>query len=210
MLKPLQQWIRRQVYRQAHQNNRLVGLYRRFCRPFGAEWALYLQRWGGFYAMGHGCVINMNVTITDPAYVRLGNNVHLSGCTLFGHDGSVNMVNQAFGLNLDHVGKIDIRDNVFIGHQAIILPGVTIGPNAIVAANSVVTRDVPPNSVVGGVPAKVLCTLDEWIGRTQAANRDMPWAAEFAKRSHVLEPESAELRAARIQAFFGEGIDHAY
>lgn len=209
MLKPLKQWLSQYVYKQAHEKNRLVGLYRRICQPFGAEWAMYMQRWGGFYAMGTDCAINMNVTITDPAYVSLGNNVHLTGCTLFGHDGSVNMVNLAFDLNLDFVGKIDIRDNVFIGHQAIILPGVTIGPNAIVAANSVVSRDVPPNSVVGGVPAKVLCTLDEWITRTQAANRDMPWAAEFAKRNHVLEPETTELRAARVAVFFGKEAHHA-
>ncbi|QLG89839.1 acyltransferase [Chitinibacter bivalviorum] len=202
--------IRQVVYQQAHDHKRLVGLYRRLCRPFGLEWAQFLKRWGGFQAIGEHCAINMNVTITDPAYVKLGNNVHLSGCTLFGHDGSVNMVNQAFGLNLDHVGKIDIRDNVFIGHQAIVLPGVTIGPNAIVAANSVVTRDVPPNTVVGGVPAKVLCTLSEWIARTQKANTDMPWAEEFAKRQHVLEPESSALRAARLQAFFGEGAHHAH
>ncbi|MGL4995199.1 MAG: acyltransferase [Deefgea sp.] len=202
--------IKSLVYQQAHQHKRLVGLYRRICHPFGAEWAAYLKRWGGFYAMGEDCAINMNVTFTDPAYVKLGNNVHLSGCTLFGHDGSVNMVNQAFGLNLDHVGKIDICDNVFIGHQVIVLPGVTIGPNAIVAANSVVTRDVPPNSVVGGIPAKVLCSLDEWIQRTQAANANLPWANEFAQRQHGLEPESSALRVARIQAFFGEGVHHAH
>jgi hypothetical protein len=54
--------------------------------------------------------------------------VRLSGCTLFGHDGSVNMLEPAFGLKLDRVGKIDIRDNVVIGHGAIVLPGATIGP----------------------------------------------------------------------------------
>jgi acetyltransferase-like isoleucine patch superfamily enzyme len=210
MLKLALQLIRHFVYRQAHDHKRCVGLYRRMCRPFGSEWAAYLKRWGGFYAMGEHCVINTNVTITDPGYVRLGNNVHLSGCTLFGHDGSVNMVNQALGLNLDHVGKIDIRDNVFIGHQAIVLPGVTIGPNAIIAANSVVTRDIPANAVVGGIPAKVICSLEEWVQRSQAANQKLPWANEFAQRQHVLEPESPALRMARIQAFFGEGEQHVH
>ena len=210
MFKGMRNLLRRYVSRQAIEHNRFVGLYRRLCQPMGCEWARYLKRWGGFYAMGEQCVINMNVVITDPSYLKLGQNIHLSGCTLFGHDGSVNMVNQALGLNLDHVGKIDIRDNVFIGHQAIVLPGVTIGPNAIVAANSVVTRDVPPNSVVGGVPAKVLCSLTEWIQRTQAANANLPWANEFAQRQHGLEPESPALRVARIHAFFGEGVHHAH
>lgn len=54
-------------------------------------------------------------------------------------------------------------DNVFIGSGTKILYNVRIGPNAIVAAGSVVTRDVSPNSVVGGVPARVICTFDEYI-----------------------------------------------
>ena len=49
-----------------------------------------------------------------------------------------------------------INDNVWVGHSAIILKGVTIGTGAVVAANAVVTRDVPPYSIVGGVPAKVI------------------------------------------------------
>ena len=112
--------------------------------------------------MGEQCSINTNVVITDPAYTRFGNNVRLTGCILFGHDGSVNMLNCAYGLKLDRVGKVDIRDNVFVGHGAIVLPGVTIGPNAIVAAGSVVNHDVPPGSIVAGVPALVVGKLTAW------------------------------------------------
>lgn len=56
---------------------------------------------------------------------------------------------------------IVIRNNVWIGSNATILPGVTIGDNAIVAAGAVVTKDIPANTVVGGVPAKVLKMIDE-------------------------------------------------
>src|ERR1041385_4289336 len=125
-------------------------LYSKICRPNGEEWAAYLKRRGVLHSIGDYCYIQTNVTFTDPKYVRLGNNVRMSGCILFGHDGSVNMINRAFGLKLDRVGKIDVRDNVFIGHGAIILPGVTIGPNAIIAAGTIVSRDVPPDSVVAG------------------------------------------------------------
>jgi acetyltransferase-like isoleucine patch superfamily enzyme len=52
-----------------------------------------------------------------------------------------------------------IGDDVWIGANAVILPGVTIGRHCVVAAGAVVTKDVPDNTVVGGVPAKVLKTL---------------------------------------------------
>jgi acetyltransferase-like isoleucine patch superfamily enzyme len=64
--------------------------------------------------------------------------VRIATCMILGHDGTVNMINRALGLHLDSVGKIDIRDNVYIGYHAVVLPGVTIGPNAIVSAGSVV------------------------------------------------------------------------
>ena len=55
--------------------------------------------------------------------------------------------------------SIVVKYNAWIGAAATILPGVTIGENAVVAAGAVVTSDVPPNTVVGGVPAKVIKTL---------------------------------------------------
>ena len=58
--------------------------------------------------------------------------------------------------NLFHFGKVTIKENAWICIGAIICPGVTIGKNAVVAAGSVVTKDVPDNVVVGGVPAKVI------------------------------------------------------
>jgi len=70
------------------------------------------------------------------------------------------MLNRAYGVKLDSVGKIDIRDNVFVGYGAIVMPNVTIGPNAIVAAGAVVMRgDYPDNSLIAGNPAKVIRTL---------------------------------------------------
>ena len=51
---------------------------------------------------------------------------------------------------------IIIKDNVWIGMSAIILKGVTVGEGAIVAAGSVVTKDVPPHTIVAGVPARVI------------------------------------------------------
>lgn len=63
------------------------------------------------------------------------------------------------------VGKVRILDRCFIGQRAIILPGVTIGPDSIVGAGSVVTKDVPPRTVVAGSPARQVATLDEYLAK---------------------------------------------
>ncbi len=186
----------------AHRHNRLVGAYRRFVKPDGEAWARYLRRHGGLHAVGEHCSVQTNVTITDPAHVRLGNNVRLSGCTLFGHDGAVNMVKRAFGVSVDAVGAIDIRDNVFIGHQAIVMPGVTIGPNAIVAAGAVVTKDVPPNSVVAGTPAKTVGTLEAYVARRLQQTARLPWRDHPQLAASYRGPASADLQSARSAHFF--------
>ena len=64
--------------------------------------------------------------------------------------------------DLNVFGKIEIKDNCFIGINSIIMPNVTIGPNAVVGAGAVVTKDVPANTVVAGVPARVICSADEY------------------------------------------------
>jgi acetyltransferase-like isoleucine patch superfamily enzyme len=193
----------RMARKTALRSGRLAGLWRKLQPPNGEDWAQYLRRFGGLYAMGERCSIQTNVVITDPSYVRLGNNVRLSGCTLFGHDGVVNMLRNAYGGEIDRVGKIDIRDNVFIGHQAIVMPGVTIGPDAVVAANSVVTRDVPPGAVVGGVPAKVIGSTAELHALYVQKTRSLPWTDLLAQRADPGEPASPALQARRIRHFFG-------
>ncbi|MBQ8541048.1 MAG: acyltransferase [Clostridia bacterium] len=67
-----------------------------------------------------------------------------------------------------YVGCIEIHENVFVGAGARILPNVSIGPNAIVAAGAVVTSDVPPGTVVGGVPAKVIGSFDDVMSKRKA------------------------------------------
>jgi acetyltransferase-like isoleucine patch superfamily enzyme len=196
--------FKQMLARFALSSGRLVGLYRRLCRPTGFQWARYLKERGGLYAMGEGCCIQTNVVFTDPGHVRLGDNVHLSGCTLFGHDGAVNMIKQSTGVRLDRVGKIDIRDNVFVGHQAIIMPGVTIGPNAIVGAGAVVTSDVPPDSVVGGVPARRICSLATYAARCAEETDALPWRDHPNLAPTYFGGAHADLTEARKRHFFSQ------
>ena len=190
----------------AFRHGRAVGFYRKTCSPNGDEWAEFLRLHGSLHAMGTHVSIQTNVTITDPKYVRLGNNVRLSGCVLFGHDGSVNMLNRAFGIKLDRVGKVDILDNVFIGHGAIVLPGVTIGPNAIVAAGAVVSSDVEPDSVYGGVPARRICSLLQLVDKMRRDSDAYPWKPLIAQRRGDFDAAMQPvLDRMRVEAFFSAG-----
>ena len=129
-------FARKMIRYLAFKYGKFPNWYRRICRPRSDEYAEYLRRHGNFYEIGNNCTILPSTVFTDPQYVRIGNNVHFSDCTLISHDGSVGMLDRAYNIKVDSVGKIDILDNVFIGFGAIILPDVTIGPNAIVAAGS--------------------------------------------------------------------------
>jgi acetyltransferase-like isoleucine patch superfamily enzyme len=190
----------------AMRHGRARGLWVRLCRPGNAEYTEFLRRHGGFRAIGRDSYINRDATVTDPAYVRLGDNVTLATCALIGHDASSAVVGRAVGRRFDAVGKIDIRDNVFIGHGAIVLPGVTIGPNAIVAAGAVVTRDVPPGTVVGGVPARPIGTFDAYAGRLEAQTRAYPWAHLIEAREGDYDPAlEPTLRRLRVEHFYGTG-----
>ncbi|OGF50573.1 MAG: hypothetical protein A2231_10020 [Candidatus Firestonebacteria bacterium RIFOXYA2_FULL_40_8] len=114
--------------------------------------------------IGEGTVIYNNVLFgfgaDGPDPVKIGKNCCLTGCSILGHDASTN---KFLGIKPSIRKPVVIEDNCFIGLQAIILMGVTVGANSIVGAGAVVTKDVPPGSVVGGNPAKVICTTKKLV-----------------------------------------------
>jgi maltose O-acetyltransferase len=71
-------------------------------------------------------------------------------------------------VGITRIGRITIESNCFIGDSAVVLPGVRIGPDSIVGAGSVVVKDIPPRTVAGGNPAKVICGLDEFLAKHNA------------------------------------------
>lgn len=99
---------------------------------------------------------------SEPYLISIGNHVTITnGVSFITHDGGVWVLRDEFP-DIDYIRPIIIHDNCFIGINAIILPGVTIGPNSIVGAGSVVTKSVSPNSVVAGVPARAIKSLEEY------------------------------------------------
>lgn len=128
---------------------------------------------------------------TEPYMVKVGKDCLLSSNISFlTHDGGIKVLNSLkyFGdVAMDKVGAITVGDNCFIGNSAKIMPGVTIGDNVIVGTGAIVTKDVPSNCIVAGVPAKVICTLDEYYQKN--LKRFIPTARMSAeeKKKYILE-----------------------
>lgn len=114
--------------------------------------------------VGDEFLANYRVTILDIAEVRMGNNVWIGPNTLIT---TINHPMTPSGRR-KHLGiakPIIIGDDVWIGGNVTIVAGVHIGNNVVVAAGAVVTKDVPDNSLVGGVPAKWIRTLEDDVER---------------------------------------------
>lgn len=99
---------------------------------------------------------------TEPWCITLGDNVHITNNVQFiTHDGGT-LVFRKYTPDLEITKPIKVGNDVYIGINTIILPGVTIGNKCIIAAGSVVTKNVPDNSVVGGAPAKYIKSSDDY------------------------------------------------
>ena len=110
--------------------------------------------------VGDNFLANYNVTILDRGKVVIGNNVLLApGVLITTVNHSLSRKGRRDGLCT--AKPVTIGDDVWIGGNVTVLPGVTIGDNVIVAAGAVVTKDIPSNSIAAGVPAKVIRTADE-------------------------------------------------
>ena len=116
--------------------------------------------WPPFYCdFGQGVVIGERVFINAGCFFQAQGGVTIGNDVLIGHKVVLATIDHGLDPNQRHVhelGSIKIEDKVWIGANATICRGVTIGFGAVVAAGAVVTKDVPPMTVVGGVPAKVL------------------------------------------------------
>ena len=109
----------------------------------------------GDVIIGDHTRIGLHNTIIGP--VEIGNNVNLAqGITVTALNHNFSDANKRIDEQGVSTNPVTIEDDVWVGANAVILPGVTIGEHCVVAAGAVVTKDVPPHSLVAGVPAKVI------------------------------------------------------
>lgn len=118
---------------------------------------------GGIRKLGEGLKIGNNVGIAQNAFIQVRGKVIIEDNVIFGPNVSIFSENHIFDnpdLPVNVQGEtrkgVTIKSGVWIGTRAVVLDGVTIGKNSVVAAGSVVTKDVEPYCIVGGIPAKLI------------------------------------------------------
>lgn len=119
--------------------------------------------------IGKNCLIDTRYFSAEPYLITIGDNVQLTHCVSIHTHGGGQAIRQQHP-DFDIFGKVVIEDWAYIGAFSQIMPGVTIGEGALVAAGSVVTKSVAPHTVVGGNPARYICTTEEYYERNKKYN----------------------------------------
>lgn len=142
--------------------------------------------------IGTGCRIYSLNFGSEPFLIEIGDNVTITmGVQFITHDGSGYLFTDSEGRRFKY-NKILIKDNVFVGVNSIIMPGVIIEKNVIVAAGSVVTKSIPSGYIVGGVPAKIIgkfedlknIALSSWVSKKDI----MPYLPYKERITNVCDP----------------------
>lgn len=127
--------------------------------------AKYFRKQGA--QIGEGCAFQVFSLGMEPYLISIGNNVWVSSGVIFHtHDGAAGWVTRRECPDAQLFGKIVVEDNCFIGVNAQLFRDVRIGENSIVGAGSVVITDVKPNSIVMGIPARVIGSTTKYIEKS--------------------------------------------
>jgi len=135
--------------------------------------------------IGKNCLISTRNWSSEPYLITIGNHVQVThGVSIHTHGGG-NAIRKTHP-NFDVFGKVVIEDWAYIGAHSQIMPGVTIGEGALVAAGSVVTKSVPPHTAVGGNPARYICTVEEYYERNKQYNVNTKGLSWKEKKNKLL------------------------
>lgn len=104
---------------------------------------------------------------SEPWIITMGNNIHITdGVRFITHDGGTLLYRERVP-DLEITKPIKLGNNIYIGNNAIIMPGVIVGDNVVIGAGAVVTKNIPSNSVAVGIPARVIKSADEYFQKLQ-------------------------------------------
>lgn len=141
--------------------------------------------------IGNNCKIHGTIYWpSEPYLIEIGDNVRITdGVRFITHDGGVYVLRNKYDdmKNADIFGKIIVGNNVHIGVNSIIMPGVKIGDNCIIGCGAVVTHDVPNDTIVGGVPAKKIKNIREYYDKSKKNCDFVKNLSPSEKKKYLLE-----------------------
>lgn len=117
--------------------------------------------------------------------IAIGNNCQITAGVKFFTHGGGGAIRKEYP-KFDCFGKVTIGDYVYIGNNSLIMPGITIGNNVLIAAGSVVTKSIPSNVVVGGNPARIICNIEDYINNNIQYNTNSKGMSYNDKKSLLL------------------------
>ena len=137
--------------------------------------------------------LRLNGVILDPDHcwhIEIGDNVTLAPRVhILCHDASTKLF-----LDYTKIGNVKIGNDVFIGAESVVLPGVCIGNRVIIGANSTVTHNIPDNVVAAGSPAKIICTVDDYLKKEEKRMESSPcFGEEYTLRGNVSIQKRTEM-----------------
>jgi acetyltransferase-like isoleucine patch superfamily enzyme len=171
------------------------------------------------YLVSKGCTIgegtfffsplDTQVDVSRPYLLEIGKYCKItSGVHILTHDYSRSVLRLKYKEIIDSAKYTKIGDNVFIGIRSIILPGVTIGNNIIIGAGSVVVRDIPDDVVVGGNPAKIIMTIEDY--KKNREKKYLDEAVSYAMKITKItgKPPTMEEMRDFFPLYYSGGIDN--
>lgn len=124
------------------------------------------------------------IDTTRPCLVEIGNNIDVNdNFTILTHDFGTFVFREYYHDFVNSSGKVKIGNNIVFGRNVTILKGVSIGNNCIIGSGSIVTKSIPDNTVAAGIPAKVICSLDEYYHKRKktSVGEALEYGVELAK-----------------------------
>lgn len=161
------------------------GGVRAFVFIFKKLFPIAYARWIGV-KVGEGCRLLDVSFSSEPYLISLGDHVSATAVRFETHDGGVWIGRDTYP-DVDVIKPIKVGNNVFIGYGAVILPGVSIGDNVVIGASSVVTKDVPSNSVYAGVPAKYIKSAPDYMMAALQKSEKTKFMNQMEKKAHLIK-----------------------